>query len=74
MRSPNSLPQRKIEEREICYHVESHIIREMASPAQALWRNLELSAVMLLAFAVTASAYTIVFRNGQRWRYLMSLQ
>ena len=30
------------------------------------WRNLGLSAVMLLAFAVTASAYTLVFRNGER--------
>jgi|SRR6185436_715703 len=30
------------------------------------WRKLGLSAVMLLTFAVTASAYTLVFRNGER--------
>lgn len=44
----------------------NHISSANGRRRPGAWRNLGLSAVMLLLFAVTASAYTLVFRNGQR--------
>jgi hypothetical protein len=44
----------------------NHISSANSHRRPGAWRNLGLSAVMLLVFAVTASAYTLVFRNGER--------